>query len=96
MIPPKFDPTQTTRLQRAVKMHDVPTERWPTVVRRTITGTVLIAFGVAGGAVLAFPWYASAGLVLLGATVWSTKLVTSSLKALIEPVQAIRRMKDGE
>lgn len=85
---------QTTRLQRAVNLHEVPKERWPSVVRRTVTGAVLVAAGCAGAAVWGFPWYAAVGLVLLGATIWSTQLVVGSLKALIEPVQAIRRMKD--
>lgn len=86
-----------TRLQRAVKMDTVPAEKWPRVVQRTITGTVLIGFGVAGAALWGFPWYVAAGSVGLGATVWSTQLVTQSLKALLGPFRAYKRaMREDE
>ena len=79
----KHDPNQTTRIQRAVKMEAVPSERWPTVVVRTFTGTVIIAVGVAGAAFWSFPWFVTTGMVLIGATTWSTKLVTQSIRHLI-------------
>ncbi len=86
-----FDPSQTTRIQRAIKMHDVPAERWPRVLQRTVTGAVLVGFGIAGAAFWGFPWYVAAGAVGLGSTVWSTKMVTHALKALLEPVKAYKR-----
>ena len=81
----------TTGLQKAVKMHEVPAEKFGAVVKRTILGTLLIGVGVAGMAMYEMNHYLAVGLVLLGATVWSTQLVTNSLKALIEPVAAIKR-----
>lgn len=79
-------------------MDAVPAEKWPQVVQRTITGTVLIGFGIAGAALWGFPWYVAAGAVGFGATVWSTQLVTQSLRALLGPVKAYRRAwkDDGE
>jgi hypothetical protein len=81
----------TTGLQKAVKMDAVPPEKFGAVVKRTILGTLLIAVGVAGMAVWEMNHYLAAGFILLGATTWSTQLVTNSLKALVEPVKAIKR-----
>lgn len=93
----KKDARGVTGLQRAVRMESVPAEKWPQVVQRTITGTVLIAFGVAGAALWGFPWYVATAAVGFGATVWSTQLVTQSLKALLGPVRAYKRaLKDDE
>lgn len=84
----------TTKVQRAFKLHEVPEEKWPAMVRRTITGAVFIGFGIAAAALWAMPWYVSAGAVLIGATTWSTQMVTGALKALVNPIRAFRRMKD--
>lgn len=81
----------TTGLQQAVKMTEVPTEKFGVMVRRTILGTLMIGVGIAGIARYEMNHYLAVGLVLLGATIWSTSLVTNSLKALINPVRAIRR-----
>jgi hypothetical protein len=80
-----------TGLQKAVKMEEVPRERFAVAVQRTILGTLLIALGVVGIAKFEMNHYLAVGLVLLGATIWSTQLVTNSLKALINPVKAIKR-----
>lgn len=81
-------------MQKVVQMEDVQVERWPTVIGRTVIGTLLIAIGVAGLGRGVLNQYLAIGLVLLGATTWSTRLVTNSLKALIQPVAAIRRAVD--
>ena len=87
----------TTGLQKAVKMHEVPAEKFGAVVKRTILGTLLIGVGIAGLAWYEMNHYLSMGMVLLGATVWSTQLVTNSLKALIQPIAAIKRaVADGD
>jgi hypothetical protein len=85
-----------TGLAKAVKMEQVPTERFGVIVQRTILGTLLIAFGLVGLAKYQMNHYLAVGLVLLGATVWSTQLVTNSLKALIQPVKAIKRAVSDE
>ena len=80
-----------TGLAKAVRMDAVPPEKFGKVVQRTVLGTLLIAVGVAGMAVWGMNHYLAAGFILLGATTWSTQLVTNSLKALVEPVKAIKR-----
>ncbi len=85
------DDMKVTTLQKAVRMEEVPRERWTTILSRTIIGTMLVAIGVTGLAVLEMNHYLAIGLVLLGATTWSTQLVANSIRALIQPVSAIRR-----
>jgi hypothetical protein len=80
-----------TGLQKAVKMEAVPSEKFSVIVQRTILGTLLVAFGVGGITHYEMNHYLGVGLVLLGATIWSTQLVTNSLKALIQPIAAIKR-----
>jgi hypothetical protein len=86
-----------TGLQQAVKLDTVPPERFGVMVRRTILGTLLIGLGIAGMAWYEMNHYLAVGLVLLGATTWSSQLVTQSLKALVEPIAAIKRaVSDGD
>lgn len=85
-----------TGLQKAVRMEEVPRERFAVMVQRTILGTLLIAFGVVGMVKFEMNHYLAVGLVLLGATIWSTQIVTNSLKALINPVRAIKRAASGD
>jgi hypothetical protein len=85
-----------TGLQKAVKMHEVPAEKFGAVVKRTVLGILLIGVGVAGIAWYEMNHYLAVGLVLLGATTWSTQLVTNSLKALVEPIAAIKRAVKDE
>jgi hypothetical protein len=85
-----------TGLQKAVKMEAVPREKFSVIVQRTILGTLLIGVGIAGLAKFEMNHYLAVGLVLLGATIWSTQLVTQSLKALINPLKAIKRAASGD
>lgn len=85
-----------TGLQKAVKMEAVPKEKFSVIVQRTILGTLLIGVGIAGLAKFEMNHYLAVGLVLLGATIWSTQLVTNSLRALINPVKAIKRAASGD
>lgn len=85
-----------TGLQKAVKMEAVPREKFSVIVQRTILGTLLIGVGIAGLAKFEMNHYLAVGLVLLGATIWSTQLVTNSLRALINPVKAIKRAASGD
>jgi hypothetical protein len=85
----------TTGLQKAVKMDAVPPEKFGAIVRRTFLGTLLIGVGVAGMAAWGMNHYLAVGLVMLGATTWSSQLVTQSVKALVEPITAIKRALDS-
>lgn len=81
-----------TRIQKAVKLHDVPPEKWPRMVQRTVLGLAFITFGAVGAIRLEWPWYVAAGFFLVGSTVWSGQLVTGALKALLEPVRAYKAL----
>lgn len=85
-----------TGVQHAVKMHEVPPERFGAMVKRTLIGGVFVALGVAGMAKFSFPWYAGLGCVVVGSTVWSTQLVTGVLKALLDPFTAYKRAIRGD
>ena len=85
-----------TGLQKAVKLDAVPKERFGVMVQRTILGTLLIAIGVAGLAVWQMNHYLAAGFILVGATTWSSQIVTNSIMALVEPVKAIKRAVSDE
>ena len=82
---------QTTTLQRAVKMHTVPTEKWPQMVQRTIIGTLFVGLGLASAFLLDWGKWPSIGLVVLGSTIWSTQLVKNALLALLTPYKAWKR-----
>lgn len=80
-----------TGLQKAVKMEAVPSQKFGIIVQRTVLGTLLVVVGIVGITHYALNQYLGVGLVLLGATIWSTQLVTQSLKALVQPIAAIKR-----
>lgn len=79
----------TTGVQRALKLDAVPPEKFGVMLQRTVLGGLFVALGVLGLTRWAFPWYAGVALCVLGATIWSTQVVTGALKALIGPLKAI-------
>lgn len=81
----------TTGLRKAVRMEAVPRRKFGVIVQRTLLGALMVVGGVVGIAQYALNQYLGVGLVLLGATIWSTQLVTQSLKALVQPIAALRR-----
>lgn len=85
-----------TTIQRAVKLEAVPQERFSVMLQRTVLGLLLVGVGIAGLAVWGMNHYLAVGLVLLGATTWSTQLVTGALKALVGPLKALKGVKDGD
>lgn len=78
-----------TGIQKAVKLEEIPSERFGVMLKKTIVGAGFVAMGVAGMAKFGFPWYAGLGCVVVGATTWSGQIVTGALKALIGPLKAI-------
>jgi hypothetical protein len=86
-----------TKLQSAIKLEDVPKEKWHTMVARTIIGLIFLATGFAllqGSEGIKL--YLSVGLIMIGATTWSSQIVTKSLLALVEPFRAVWRIvKNG-
>ena len=87
---------KATRLQNAIKLDAVPPERWPVMIQRTILGTLFMALGALGGWKLEWPWYVVGGFATFGATIWSTQVITGSLKALMEPARAIKALMGKE
>lgn len=87
---------KATRVQRAVKLDAVPPERWPVLVQRTILGMAFMGMGAVGAWKLEWPWYVVGGFATLGATIWSTQVVTGALKALMEPVRAYKALMGKE
>jgi hypothetical protein len=81
-----------TSIQRAVKLEEVPAERFSVMVQKTILGALLAGLGI----YLIVPHsegmklYIGVGLVILGCTVWSGQLVTGALKALVGPLKALK------
>lgn len=87
----------TTKVQRAVAMEEVPPEKWPAIVQRTILGGLFVALGVIGAIEWGWKWYVVLPAVVFGATLWSRQLITNTLKALLGPLKAYRRaMRDGD
>lgn len=85
-----------THIQKAVKLESVPAERFSVMVQRTILGLLFVGLGVylcigSEGVKL----YVGVGLVLVGGTTWSSQLVTGALKALVEPLRALKGVKDA-
>jgi glutamine synthetase len=86
-----------TGVQKAIKIDDVPHEKWTEMLRRTITGAVFVGLGVY--LILPHPegirLYTGVGCILFGATTWSTQVVTGTLKALLDPLRAYKRAVKG-
>ena len=78
-----------TAVMRAVKLEEVPRERFSVLLQRTILGGLLVALGVLGILALDMNHYLSVGLVLVGATTWSGQVVTGAIKAVIEPLKSL-------
>lgn len=85
-----------TGIQRAVKLDAVPAEKFSVMLQRTVLGLLFIVLGVVGLKLWAFPWYAGVGLSVLGATIWSTQVVTGAVKALVGPLTAVLGAKRGD
>ena len=81
----------TTRIQRAIKMDAVPPEKWPQMVQRTIIGGLFVGLGFASAFFLDWGKWPSIGLILFGATLWSTQAVKGALMALLTPYKAWKR-----
>ena len=87
---------QVTKVQAALKMDEVPVEKFRDMAQRSIVGALFVGLGIYGAVELEWGKEWVIGMVLFGATVWSRQVVTGTLMALIRPIQAIRRAKDSE
>lgn len=82
-------PPRPTRVQEALKLDAVPTEKWHQMVQRTVLGLGFIALGVLGAIKLGWAVYVSIAVCIFGATLWSTQLVVSTVKQLIPLLKAV-------
>lgn len=82
---------QTTTLQRVVKLHTMPREKWDkTVLIRVPLGLLFMGFAVFV-ANLGWPWYASGTLFVVGGATISTQFIKGAAMAMLEPIAAYRR-----
>lgn len=68
---------------RALRPEGVTPERWQQKVQRTFLGLVFVLGGIAGAVWAAWPWYVVVPLGIVGATIWSTEMVTGALKVVL-------------
>ncbi len=80
---------QSTRIQEAIKLHDVPPERWQKIAQRTFLGTLFVTLGVVGAVKWAWSVWVVVGLCVFGAHIMSSQIITQSLKNLIPLLKAV-------
>jgi drug/metabolite transporter (DMT)-like permease len=96
----------STGLQRALQMEEVPKKKWTGMVGRTLLGALFAGLGVylvvtetlrasKGSDPTQWVIYTGVGLVLLGATVWSTQVVKQAMLALVSPIKALKAAWKG-
>ena len=97
------------RTQQMLGLHAVPKEKFGAMLVRTGIGGlfVLIGIGVLGvagyvvvvnQAITLLALIAGAvglGFLLIGATVWSSQIVVSAMKALMSPMKSLRALIKG-
>lgn len=86
---------QTTRLQRAVKMAEIPKPKWHKILVKAIVGIVLLAFALIGVAADWNQWLI-VGIVATGAHMVSGQLFLNSVKSIIELVASLVRAVGGK
>jgi hypothetical protein len=85
-----------TGVQRAVKMEDVPREKFGAMVKRTILGGLFVVLGILSATTFQWGAFYSVGLLVFGASLWSTQLVTHALLAMATPLRELRRAWKGD
>lgn len=87
----------TTRVQRAVGLAEVPPAKWRNMVKRTFAGGSVVALAWAAGGLWGAPWYVPTAIAMLGVHVWSGQVLNASAKRVIplirELVSAVKGSK---
>lgn len=83
------EPKGPTRVQEALKMQQVPSEKWQSMVQRTVLGLGFLGLGVVGLVRLDWNVYVGLAVCVVGATLWSTQLVVGSLTQLVPLFRSI-------
>lgn len=81
--------SQPTRIQEALKLHNVPKERWQRTAQKTLLGTLFVALGVIGAAKWAWSVWVVIGLCVFGAHIMSSQIIAGSVKNLIPLLKAV-------
>jgi hypothetical protein len=87
---------QTTRIQEAIKLHEVPPERWQKTAQKTLLGTLFVALGIVGAAKWAWSVWVVIGLCVFGAHIMSSQIIAGSVKNLIPLIKALADIIRGK
>ncbi len=79
----------TTRVQRAVGLTEVPPAKWRAMVRKTFAGGTVVAVAWAAGGIWGAPWYVPTALAFLGALIVAGQLIFASVKNAIPLIGAL-------
>ncbi len=84
-----------TGIVNAVRMQDVPKEKWPSILKRLALGVAVCWLGVEG---MRLEWnqYLIVGLFFVGGNLISNQMLTGFAKTLIEPLSGIVRASRGD
>lgn len=85
-----------TAIHKAVKIDHIPTEKAGVMIQRTVVGALIAGVGVVGLLKFEMNHWLATGMILLGATTWSTQVVTGAMKALVEPLAALFNVWRGK
>lgn len=87
----------TTRVQRAVGLAEVPPAKWRNMVKRTFAGGSVVALAWAAGGLWGAPWYVPTAIAMLGVQIWAGQLVNRSIKHAIPLVrELVSAVKGGK
>lgn len=86
---------QTTRLQRAVKLHEVPKPKWHKILVRAIVGLILLGFALIGVAAEWNQWLI-VGIVAVGGHMVSGQLLEGSIRSIIGLIASLVRAIGGK
>lgn len=97
---------KATRVQRALKLEEVPPEKWQAMAARTAIGTLFLALG---GFLVFMLWrvftetktlslallIAGPSILVIGANLFSGQILARSIVSLAEPLRVIRDFWKG-
>ncbi len=87
----------STAIQDAVRLGNVPPAKWKRMVARTFAGLTVMGIAWASGAVWAAPWYVPTTLAALAAHVWSGQVLNASAKRAIPLIrELVSAVKGGK
>jgi hypothetical protein len=87
---------QATKIQEAIKLQNVPQERWQRTAQKTALGTLFVALGIVGAAKWSWSVWVVIGLCVFGAHIMSSQIITQSVKNLIPLIKAVADIVRGK